>query len=84
MRSGGIVDVDYFNDVAVDVRGRAAATTGTIRKGMTVAELEAVNRRVFESRTTADVTTNKYHWQDGILEADFFNGVLVAYRITSK
>jgi hypothetical protein len=29
-------------------------------------------------------TSSRYNWQDGILEADFFNGVLVAYRTSSK
>ena len=79
-----LVEVDYFNDVAVDVRQKPASAPGSIRKGMSVEELEGVAGKSFETKTNGPVTTNRYHWQDGILEADFVNGVLVAYRIASN
>ena len=40
--ASGAVEVDLFNGVAVDVRKRAAAPPNPIRKGMSIAEVEAV------------------------------------------
>ena len=78
-------EVDYVNEVAVDVRKRAAGAAGgaTIRKGMSPEDVEAIAGKPIETKATGQLTTNKYKWQDGTLEADFFNGVLVAYRINS-
>jgi hypothetical protein len=50
---------------------------------MGLADLEAMTGKPFDTTTNGQVTTNKYHWQDGVLEADFANDVLVGYRITS-
>jgi len=80
----GTTEVDYFNGVAVDVRQRQAAASGTVHKGMSLAELEQSAGKAFETKSNGPVTTNKYHWQDGVLEADFVNGVLVGYRIVSN
>jgi len=80
----GTVEVDYFNAVAVDVRQRQAAASTGIRKGMSLDEVERVAGKAFETKSNGSVTTHKYRWQDGVLEADFVNGVLVAYRIVSN
>ena len=85
-RSYAGFEVDYVNDVAVDVRKHAAgASSGAaIRKGMSPQEVEAVAGKPIDTKTNGQVTTHKYRWQDGTLEADFFNGVLVAYRTNSS
>ena len=80
----GTVEVDYFNGVAVDVRQRQAAASTGIRKGMSLDEVERVAGKPFDKKSNGPVTTHKYRWQDGVLEADFVNGVLVAYRIVSN
>ena len=80
----GTVEVDFFNSVAVDVRQRSPAPSATIHKGMGLAEVEQIAGKPFESKNNGPVTTNKYRWQDGVLEGDFVNGVLVGYRIVSK
>jgi hypothetical protein len=80
----GTVEVDYFNGVAVDVRQRQPGASTAIHKGMGLAELEQSAGKPFETKNNGPVTTNKYHWQDGVLEADFVNGVLVGYRIVSN
>lgn len=80
----GTIEVDYYNGVAVDVRQVAAAASGTIHKGMDVSEVERLAGKPFETKTNGAITTQKYHWQGGVLEGDFVNGVLVAYRITSN
>ncbi len=84
-RSYAGFEVDYVNEVAVDVRKRAAgaAAGATIRKGMSPEDVEAIAGKPIETKTNGQLTTHKYKWQDGTLEADFFNGVLVAYRINS-
>lgn len=82
----GTIEVDYYNDVAVDVRQVAAAAAGgaTLRKGMELAEVERLAGKPFATATNGAITTNKYHWQGGTLEGDFVNGVLVGYRISSN
>jgi hypothetical protein len=80
----GEIEIDSFNGVVVDVRKRVATTSGSIRKGMSVEEVEAIAGKPQASSMDGQVTTNKYHWQEGVLEADFFNGVLVSYRIVSN
>jgi hypothetical protein len=80
----GTVEVDYFNGVAVDVRQRQAAASTGIRKGMSLDEVERVARKPFDTKSNGPITTHKYRWQDGVLEADFVNGVLVGYRIASN
>lgn len=83
-KAGNEIEVDFYNGVAVEVRKRASLGVGTVRKGMTLSEVEAVAGRAVDSKPNGGVTTNRYRWQEGILEADFYNGVLVAYRITSN
>jgi hypothetical protein len=80
----GTAEVDYFNGVAVDVRQRQAAASTGIRKGMSLDEVERLAGKPFDKKGNGPVTTHKYRWQDGVLEADFVNGVLVAYRIVSN
>jgi hypothetical protein len=80
----GTVEVDYFNGVAVDVRERQAAAATSIRKGMSLDEVEHVAGKPFDTKSNGPVTTHKYRWLDGVLEADFVNGVLVGYRIASN
>jgi len=80
----GTVEVDYLNGVAVDVRQRQAAPSTGIRKGMSLDDVERVAGKPIDTKTNGPVTTNKYRWQDGVLEADFVNGVLVGYRIVSN
>ncbi len=69
-------EVDYVNEVAVDVRKRAAgaAAGATVRKGMSPEDVEAIAGKPIETKTNGELTTHKYKWQDGTLEADFFNG----------
>ena len=76
--------MDYFNSVAVDVRQRQSTTSATIHKGMALAEVEQITGKPIETKSNGPITTNKYRWQDGVLEADFVNGVLVGYRIVSN
>ncbi len=80
----GTVEVDYYSGIAVAVRQRQPGASGTIRKGMDLAEVERMAGSPFDSKSNGPVTTRKYHWQDGVLEADFMNGVLVAYHIVSN
>lgn len=80
----GPLEVDFVNEVAVDVRQLSASGSGNLRKGMSVEEVEQVAGKPRSSSTKNQVLTNTYNWQDGMLEADFFNGVLVAYRTASK
>ena len=47
-------------------------------------EVERVTGKPLNTKSNGPVTTHKYRWQDGVLEADFVNGVLVAYRIVSN
>jgi hypothetical protein len=86
-RSYAEYDVDLVNGIAVDTRRRAAgggAGGAVIRKGMTPAEVEALAGKPIETRTNGQLVTHKYRWQGGTLEADFFNEVLVAYRMSSN
>ena len=80
----GTIQVDYYNGVAVDVRQVQAQSQATIRKGMEVTEVERLAGAPFATTTNGAITTKKYHWQGGTLEADYVNGVLVAYRISSN
>jgi hypothetical protein len=80
----GMLEVDFVNDVAVEVRQIAASSGQGIRKGLSVSEVEQLAGKPISSRMSNQLMTNRYDWQDGILEADFFNGVLVAYRTSSK
>jgi hypothetical protein len=80
----GTVEVDYFNGVAVEVRQRPAAASTGVRKGMSLDEVEHIAGKPFDTKSNGPVTTHKYRWQDGVLEADFVNGVLVGYRIVSN
>lgn len=67
-------------------RTSAGATSpkGQPRKGMSVEELEEIAGKPVASSSKNQVTTRKYQWQGGILEADFFEGVLVRYRTSSE
>lgn len=69
---------------AVDVRQPPAGGNGNLRKGMSMEEVGQLAGKPISSSAKNQLLTNKYHWQDGILEADFFNGVLVGYRTSSK
>lgn len=80
----GAVEIDFFNGVAVDVRSRSSTAPGSVRKGMSLLEVEALTGKPSATSTNGQITTNKYRWQDGQLEADFVNGVLVGYRIASN
>jgi hypothetical protein len=55
----------------------------TVRKGMSTEEVERIAGKPIGSKSNGQMITNDYKWQGGNLEADFFNGVLVAYRISS-
>jgi hypothetical protein len=82
--ASGTLEVDFVNDVAVGVRQLAAGTGGSLRKGLSVAEVEQLAGKPTATTPNGQMLTNKYNWQDGVLEADFFNGVLVGYRTSSK
>ena len=82
--ASGTLEVDFVNDVAVGVRQLPASTGGSLRKGLLVAEVEQLAGKPIASTPNGQMLTNKYNWQDGVLEADFFNGVLVGYRTSSK
>jgi hypothetical protein len=51
---------------------------------MSPADVEGIAGKPVSSRPNGQTTTHTYRWQDGTLEADFFNDVLVAYRIKSS
>jgi len=82
----GVTEVDLVNGVAVAVRQRAAgpAPSGGVRKGMSLEDVERVAGKPLSSETKGPITTHKYRWQDGTLEGDFVNGVLVGYRIVAN
>jgi hypothetical protein len=54
------------------------------KKGMSEEELERLTGKAVSVKPNGQLTTKAYKWQDGTLEADFFNGVLVAYRLKSN
>lgn len=56
----------------------------TVRKGMSMDDVERIAGKPIGSKTNGQLITNDYKWQGGNLEADYFNGVLVAYRISSS
>jgi hypothetical protein len=78
------IEVDFVNDVAVAIRQLPKAGGGNLHKGMSIEEVEELAGKPTGSIMKNQIVTNKYNWQDGILEADFFNGVLVGYRTSSK
>jgi hypothetical protein len=80
----GSMEVDFVNDIAVDVRQLSTPSKATLRKGLTIDEVEAQAGKPIGSVKKDAILTNKYNWEDGILEADFFNGVLVGYRTSSR
>jgi hypothetical protein len=82
--AGGAYEVDFVNDVAVAVRAMSTSSGPTLKKGLTLSEVEQIAGQPTASTTNDKIVTNKYNWQDGVLEADFYSGVLVAYRISSK
>jgi hypothetical protein len=82
--ANGAVEIDFVNDVAVAVRQLPASSGQGLRKGLSVQEVEQIAGQPVASKSINQMLTNKYNWQDGILEADFFNGVLVAYRTSSR
>jgi hypothetical protein len=61
-----------------------AAVPAMPKKGMSEEELERLTGKAASVKTAGQLTTKAYRWQDGTLEADFFNGVLVAYRMRSS
>lgn len=60
------------------------AEHGSLRKGLTLQEVEQMAGKPISSSRKDQMLTNRYNWEDGVLEADFFNEVLVGYRISSK
>ena len=80
----GTLEVELVNDVVVGTRQNPAATGGSVRKGLSLAEVEQLAGKPTASSPNGQMLTNKYNWQDGVLEADFFNGVLVGYRTSSR
>jgi hypothetical protein len=68
----------------IAVSAGSSSAPGQLRKGMSIEELEEMAGKPMTSSTKNQVATRKYHWQGGILEADFFNGILVAYRMSSE
>ena len=79
----GIVAKNVEQPVMQSSAGSSAAP-GQLRKGMSVEELEEIAGKPVGSSTQNQVTTRKYRWQGGILEADFFEGVMVRYRTSSE
>lgn len=82
--ASGNVEVDYFNEIAVAVRSIGSQSAGTLHKGMSQAEVEALAGQAVATKTQDQVVTKTYNWRDGTLEADYFNGILVGYRISSR
>jgi hypothetical protein len=80
----GAIEVDFVNDDAVAVRKISPSGTGALRKGLSEADVEHMAGTPTSSTTKGQMVTKKYNWQDGVLYADFYNGVLVRYRTTSK
>ena len=60
-----------------------AAAPAVLKKGMLEADVEAIAGKATASSTNGPVTTKKYRWQEAVLEADYVNGVMVAYRVSS-
>lgn len=54
-----------------------------LRKGMLEEDVESVAGKPIGESTAGPMTTKKYRWRDGVLEADYVNGVMVGYRIAS-
>ncbi len=70
--------------VTVTQASYSSAGKGNLRKGLSIEEVEQLAGKPIGSTTNGQILTNKYTWEDGVLEADFFNGVLVGYRTSSK
>ncbi len=68
----------------VTVTQASYSSSATVRKGMSLEEVEQLAGKPTSSKAKDQMVTNTYNWQDGTLEADFFNGVLVGYRMSSK
>ena len=68
--------------VVSEVSNTSAATS--VHKGMSTDDVERLAGKPIGSKSNGRLTTNQYKWQGGTLEGDFFNGVLVAYRISSS
>ena len=62
----------------------SANSSQSLHKGMSLEEVEQIAGKPIVSVMKDPIMTRKYKWQGGILEADFFNGVLVAYRTASE
>lgn len=80
----GSMEVDFVKDVAVEVRHLPTGGHGSVRKGLTLEEVEQLAGKPISSSKKDQMLTNRYNWEGGVLEAEFFNEVLVAYRISSK
>jgi hypothetical protein len=80
----GSLEVDFMNDIAVDVRQLPTAGKGALHKGMTIEEVAQLAGKPIGSARKDQMVTNRYNWEDGVLEADFYNEVLVAYRTSSR
>lgn len=60
------------------------SASGLPRKGMSPEDVERLAGKPTSSKTVGQIVTHSYSWPDGVLEADFYNGVLVGYRIKSS
>ncbi len=64
-------------------RGVRNEEAAQLRKGMLEEDVEAVAGKPIGETTAGPMTTKKYRWREGVLEADYVNGVMVGYRIAS-
>ncbi len=82
--SSGAFEVEFFRDVAVEVRSIARSSSESVRKGLSLAEVERTAGTATATSQDGPVVTNTYRWNGGKLQADFYNGVLVSYRTSSE
>jgi hypothetical protein len=80
----GALEVDFTNDVAVEIRQVPLSRKDRPRKGLTVKQMKRLAGEPIASNRESQLLTNRYDWEGGILETQFMNGVLVAYRIISR
>lgn len=80
----GYQEVDFVKDVAVEVRQLKTRGHGPVRKGLTLEEVEQLAGKPIASSKKDQMLINRYNWEGGLLETEFINEVLVAYRLSSK
>jgi hypothetical protein len=74
----------HSSSIAASAGSSSSSSMGQLRKGMSMEEVEQVAGTPTSSKMRNNVTTNIYKWQGGVLEADFYAGVLVAYRMSME